>query len=340
MRTAGHSHRLVTIPPVGWVNAAHTHGVPALGTLITEWEAGAAACRQLFGTAAAAEAAAAQLARIAAHYGFDGWIVNIENEMELEHIPHLLHFLRVLTERMRQVAPACRHRVIWYDAVTTEGKLRWQNTLNSLNRPFFDACDAIWVNYTWRRGTPAAVRKEAGPRAADVYMGVDCFGRGTYGGGGFRCNTALRACLAQGLSAALFATAWPYEGDCGPSASPCWLERDALFWGRIERAWEALPLGGSASAAGMSSGSSSSAGGAVEGARSVQLVGVDLLVRGSCREEEGSPSFELHLGELCIEQAPLDAVQFTVQPEGCNGRVQCLQEAAHMTAVLQPPGNS
>jgi hypothetical protein len=183
----------------------------------------------------------------------------------------------------------------------------------------------------------------------------------------------------------------------------------------------------------------------VEGARSVQLVGVDLLVRGSCREEEGSPSFELHLGELCIEQAPLDgqaaapagvqdlccsslqladapgdtpdgsdaaaastqqllsaqlawqppagavprcchvwcsfsvngsgssssssgrpgeprwlgaactnsyciaglpvpagttAVQFTVQPEGCNGRVQCLQEAAHMTAVLQPPGNS
>ena len=27
------SHRLVTIPPPGWVNAAHTHGVPVLGTL-------------------------------------------------------------------------------------------------------------------------------------------------------------------------------------------------------------------------------------------------------------------------------------------------------------------
>lgn len=118
-------------------------------------------------------------------------------------------------------------------------------TLYSVNRPFFDACDAMWVNYTWRRRTPSALRKEvgrrehppapglpptacstprsrggtcavqtltwlyrirvaglvqAGPRAADVYMGVDCFGRGTYGGGGFRCDVALRACLAQGLS--------------------------------------------------------------------------------------------------------------------------------------------
>lgn len=88
------SHRLVTIPPVGWVNAAHTHGVPILGTLITEWEAGAAACRQLFGTAAVAEAAASQLAAIAAHRGFDGWLINIENGMESSDIPNLLHFLR------------------------------------------------------------------------------------------------------------------------------------------------------------------------------------------------------------------------------------------------------
>lgn len=89
-----HSHRLVTIPPVGWVNAAHTHGVPILGTLISEWDAGAAACRQLFGTMSSAEAAADQLAAIAAHHGFDGWLINIENAMDPAHIPNLLHFLR------------------------------------------------------------------------------------------------------------------------------------------------------------------------------------------------------------------------------------------------------
>lgn len=86
--------RQVTIPPPGWINAAHTHGVRVLGTLITEWEAGAAACAQLFGSADAAAATAHALARIAACYGFEGWLVNIENEVQPGHIPNLLHFLR------------------------------------------------------------------------------------------------------------------------------------------------------------------------------------------------------------------------------------------------------
>ena len=43
-----------------------------------------------------------------------------------------------------------RSQVIWYDAVTTEGCLKWQNTLNALNRPFFEASDALFVNYAWK----------------------------------------------------------------------------------------------------------------------------------------------------------------------------------------------
>ncbi len=34
-----------------------------------------------------------------------------------------------------------------YDALTTEGKLVWQNSVTSLNQPFFDVCDAIFINY-------------------------------------------------------------------------------------------------------------------------------------------------------------------------------------------------
>ncbi|PSC72394.1 cytosolic endo-beta-N-acetylglucosaminidase-like [Micractinium conductrix] len=232
------SHSLVTLPPPGWTNAAHTHGVRVLGTLITEWEAGAAACARLFGSAAAAVDTAQRLATLAAYFGFEGWLVNIENGMQPAHIPHLLLFLRELTARMREVAPGWS-QVIWYDAVTTEGQLAWQDGLTPLNRPFFDACDALWVNYTWKEGTPARVAAEAGTRAADMYMGVDCFGRGTFGGGGFGCGSALRACLEQGLSAALFATGWPFEGDCGANAPACWRQRDALFWEGIEAAWRA-----------------------------------------------------------------------------------------------------
>ena len=43
-----------------------------------------------------------------------------------------------------------RSQVIWYDAVTTEGHLKWQNTLNVRNRPFFEVSDALFVNYAWK----------------------------------------------------------------------------------------------------------------------------------------------------------------------------------------------
>ena len=206
----------VTIPPPGWVNAAHTHGVPVLGTLITEWTEGESHCARLFGDAASAVAAAAALATVAAHHGFEGWLINIENKLPMEHIPHLLTFLRWvggsvgglhlqhstlhscragrtarpppthlphLPRRRRELSAAMAavarareangggggwwpHRVIWYDAVTVEGRLEWQNTLNALNRPFLDAADAIWVNYTWTEATPEAARREVRVSAA------------------------------------------------------------------------------------------------------------------------------------------------------------------------------
>lgn len=43
-----------------------------LGTLITEWEAGATACALLFATEETASRTADQLAAIAAFFGFDG----------------------------------------------------------------------------------------------------------------------------------------------------------------------------------------------------------------------------------------------------------------------------
>lgn len=38
----------------------------------------------------------------------------------------------------------------------------------------------------------------AGARPHDVYMGIDCFGRGSFGGGGLACHIAARAARAVG----------------------------------------------------------------------------------------------------------------------------------------------
>jgi endo-beta-N-acetylglucosaminidase D len=204
------SHKLVTIPPPGWTHAGHVHGVPTLGTFITEWEEGAEACAAFLASDATAEHAARQLAAIAAFFNFDGWVINIENDVPPSLIPRLLHFLETLTAAVH-AALHNRGAVIWYDAVTIEGKLTWQNALTPLNSPFLDACNGIWLNYTWSESAPGEACTAAGGRKYDVYMGIDAFGRGTYGGGGFNCNVALEAAKKNDVSVALFACAWPYE---------------------------------------------------------------------------------------------------------------------------------
>jgi len=45
-------------------------------------------------------------------------------------------------------------------------------------------------------------------RHSDIYVGVDCFGRGTFGGGGFDCSIAFAIARKYQLSMAVFAPGW------------------------------------------------------------------------------------------------------------------------------------
>ena len=54
--------------------------------------------------------------------------------------------------------------VLWYDAVTASGELKWQNTLNANNICFFEPCDGIFTNYHWKETTP----QEAATTASKV----------------------------------------------------------------------------------------------------------------------------------------------------------------------------
>ena len=247
------SHRFVTVPPPCWVNAGHRHGCPVYGTIITEGEAGRSLLEALLSSRAKLERSVQQLVNLALYYRFDGWLVNVENEVREDLVERLLEFVALLTEAMhRAVAHA---KVLWYDAVTVEGTLEWQNALTPLNRPFFDRCDGIWINYTWKEGDPNRIRDAAGDRRGDVYLGVDCFGRGTYGGGGLNTYVGVEAARNAALNVGLFAPAWTYqhwlhggsddekggEGNEGGEGGPLkemyrsWLAFDEEFWYRIDR---------------------------------------------------------------------------------------------------------
>ncbi|NXH23543.1 ENASE acetylglucosaminidase, partial [Bucco capensis] len=222
------SHHTVTIPPVCWTNAAHRNGVPVLGTFITEWTDGEKLCEAfLAGGEEAYRAVSEQLARIAQHYRFDGWLVNLENTLSAAAVRNLAPFLRHLTAEVHRAVPG--GLVIWYDSILQNGTLKWQNELNEENRVFFDACDGLFTNYNWKEEHLERTRRLAGSRHTDVYVGVDVFARGEVIGGGFDTDKSLRLIRQYGLSAAIFAPGWVYEH----LGEENFLQNENKFWGLL-----------------------------------------------------------------------------------------------------------
>ncbi len=119
---------------------------------------------------------------------FDGYLINVECALAPDEVAVLLDWLMLLRTRLK--SHNAHSRLMWYDAVTIDGKLDWQNALNAKNKPFFDVCDAVFLNYAWNQSAAAASAYIAGDRACDVFLGVDVFGRGTFGGGKFNSHAA------------------------------------------------------------------------------------------------------------------------------------------------------
>lgn len=61
-------------------------------------------------------------------------------------------------------------------------------------------CDGIFLNYNWNEQILSSSRVLAGERSNDVYVGIDVFGRGCYGGGGFN------SCKVSMIQVTIFAT--------------------------------------------------------------------------------------------------------------------------------------
>jgi len=228
------SHHLVTVPPPGWVAAAHANGVPVLGTVITEFDGGERVCRELFSCEETVCAAVERLLAIAVSYKLHGWLINIENEMEASELGFLKLFCRKLTEGMKRTTPGSM--VIWYDSVTLSGKLKWQDQVNENNYEWFSLCDAIFLNYSW---TEKKLQNsvEFSKRMSkvknyhrNIFVGVDVFGRNFYEGGGFNTHKAMQVIRKHDLSAAIFAPGWSHETRPDSESFP---ERDHALWGPL-----------------------------------------------------------------------------------------------------------
>nr|VWP00370.1 AAA domain-containing protein [Ganoderma boninense] len=237
------SHHRVTIPPPGWSTAAHRHGVKMLGVLIFEGAESQGECLQLLvgplprQTYGPAKPNSNQTLPVSAHYarllaelayqrGFDGYLLNFEAPLPggVEQARALTLWISLLEQELkRKVGPHAE--AMWYDSVVVTGQLRWQDRLNSINLPFFLPATSFFSNYTWPHPFPfmtaqylLSLDQSIAPRPkllADIYMGVDVWGRGSHGGGGFGCYKAISHIDPEflGLSVALFGQGWTWESE-------------------------------------------------------------------------------------------------------------------------------
>jgi endo-beta-N-acetylglucosaminidase D len=106
-------HQLVSTPPTAWIDAAHRNGVTVLGTVTADCDGCADEMNELFEQHGSD--AADQLYSLAATYGFDGWVIDVENGATLS--PELIATMRDLADR---TLPSGRKmEVTYYEAFAT-----------------------------------------------------------------------------------------------------------------------------------------------------------------------------------------------------------------------------
>ena len=155
----------------------------------------------------------------------------VPSSKESGEVGKMAELMKQLTERTR-AATGGIGEVIWYDAVTSDGELKWQDELNEKNADFFFNCDGIFLNYNWKaenlkKSLDTLRSRNAIGRSTDIYVGIDVFGRGCFGG--FDCNKSLELITGAStstssssssssssppdtaLSVAVFAAAWTHE---------------------------------------------------------------------------------------------------------------------------------
>ncbi|KAJ3760025.1 glycoside hydrolase family 85 protein [Lentinula raphanica] len=273
------SHHRVTVPPPGWISASHRQGVKILGTLIFEGGGEQDCLRLLVGKLPKSRTGpvsqpntpvslpisphyARLLADLARQRGFDGYLLNFECPLVggMEQTRALAAWITLLQAELKMKVGS-HAETMWYDSVIINGKLAWQDRLNCLNLPFFQSSSSLFSNYTWRNNYPSLTAQyflsldpsitggtSTHPQVQrktlqDIYMGVDVWGRGSHGNGGFGAFKAIShiAPSSLGLSVALFGQAWTWESEQdepGWDWDSWWTYERKLWTGKADSAEE------------------------------------------------------------------------------------------------------
>jgi endo-beta-N-acetylglucosaminidase D/plastocyanin len=183
---AGSAGEGIIVPPsADVIDAAHKNGVPILGNVFfpptvyggkVEW-----VNQMLAQRADGSFPAADKLLEVANYYGFDGWFINQETEGgNAQTAEKMQEFLVYLQEHKQKDM-----QIMWYDSMTKDGRINWQNALTDKNSSFLQegnkrVSDSMFLNFWWRdQQSSAAKAKELGRSPYDLFTGIDVEANGT-----------------------------------------------------------------------------------------------------------------------------------------------------------------
>ena len=183
---------LIVAPSADVVDAGHRNGVKVIGTIFMPQAAHGGKMQWLEDLLTRKEdgsyPVADKLIEVADVYGFDGWFMNQETEgtdeepLTADHAARMREFLSCYKEKAPEL------ELIYYDSMTVDGKMDWQNALTEKNAAYLmnedgeAVADEMFLNFWWTTEklageellkASAGLAKEKGIDPYDLYAGVD-----------------------------------------------------------------------------------------------------------------------------------------------------------------------
>lgn len=225
----GSSGEGIIVPPSADVtDSAHKNGVPVLGTVFfpTTTHGGKLEWLNEFlkkdkdGNFPMVD----KLIEVAKTLNFDGWFINQETEgtdkkpLTKEHAVLMQEFIKQFKSKAKDSL-----EIMWYDSMTEDGKMDWQNALTDKNDYFLvdgnkeSVSDSMFLNFWWTENELASKKllessnkkaKDLNINPYDLYAGIDVQANGT--------NTPIKWDLFEGkgnapfTSLGLYCPSWTY----------------------------------------------------------------------------------------------------------------------------------
>lgn len=183
---------LIVAPSADVVDAGHKNGVKVIGTVFMPQAAHGGKMQWLEDLLQKTEDGSYpvvdKLIEVAETYGFDGWFINQETEgteeepLTKEHAARMQEFLSYFK------AQAPELELIYYDSMTADGEMDWQNALTEKNTMFLQTedgasvADDMFLNFWWttEKLAPEELLKSSAELAGvlqidpySLYAGVD-----------------------------------------------------------------------------------------------------------------------------------------------------------------------